>query len=98
MMILFSFFEGQIRILLGYNPIARILFDILLVIGILRVFIIEKKFYESKNIPPLILWLIILHIAWWVLELFNPLGAGVFPSFATAKYYIFPFFCFLPYL
>lgn len=93
-MIIFSYFEGQVRILLGYNPVARIPFDILLVIGILRTFIIQKKFIDMERIPPLIVRFMVIHLAWWTLELFNPTGAGPLPTFATAKYYVFPFFLF----
>lgn len=93
-MILFGFFEGQGRILLGYNPLARVLFDILLILGIARVFIKEKRFFSLHSMPPLIFRFMILHFIWWVIELFNPIGPGPLASFATAKYYIFPFFLF----
>lgn len=97
-MVLFGIFEGQGRVIMGYNPIFRVLFDILLLIGMLKVFIKHKRFINKKYIPNIIYYIITIHFFWWLLELFNPLGAGPFASFATAKYYIFPIFLYYAHL
>ncbi|MGB0454804.1 MAG: hypothetical protein ACPGJV_13930, partial [Bacteriovoracaceae bacterium] len=93
--IIFGLFEGQGRILMGYHPIFRILFDGLLLLGVLKVFLNKKKIFDRKVLPSYFYILMALHFFWWCFQLFNPLAAGVLPSFATSKYYIFPFFLFL---
>lgn len=97
-MMLFGVFEGQGRILTGYNPVFRLLFDVLLLIGMARVFIKHKKLFSQKLLPNLFYFFLVMHFIWWTVSLFNPLGAGPLPSFATAKYYIFPFLLFFAHM
>lgn len=91
---IFSLFEGQGRILWGYAPWARIIFDFTLVGAVLRSIIVQKKVWDKSKLPTYLNVLITLHFVWFTIELFNPNGAGFFASFATAKFYIFPFLLF----
>ena len=88
------YIEGQGRILLGYNPIARVLFDLYLVLIVARTFIKYKKVCDRKVIPTLLFTLINLHFVWFIFLLFNPNGPGPLLSFAASKYFIFPFLFF----
>lgn len=83
--------EGQGRILFGYNPVFRILFDILTLIAILRSAIFQKHLFAFNFLPKFTSFMIVLHFLWFILEIFNPDGASVFASLATAKFYVFPF-------
>ncbi len=96
--IIFSFFEGQGRVLWGYNPIFRLVFDIFLSLIALRGIIITKQFFAKGIVPNSIRLFFTLHMIWFCLELFNPNGAGFFASLATAKYYVFPFLLFFLFL
>ncbi len=96
--IIFSLFEGQGRVLWGYNPIFRLIFDILLALISLRGIIQTKSFFSRGIVPGSIRLFFILHLVWFCLELFNPNGAGFLPSLATAKYYIFPMLLFFLFL
>ena len=91
-LLIFSIFEGQGRIVWGYHPAFRLIFDILSLILVMRVIIQNKKIIDQRYFSKLTIIFLTLHFSWWVLELFNPSGAGFFASFITAKYYIFPFF------
>jgi len=83
--------EGQGRILFGYNPVFRLLFDILTLIAILRSSLRSKHIFAFSFLPKFTSMMIVLHFLWFLLEIFNPDGASLFASFATAKFYIFPF-------
>lgn len=96
--LILSLFEGQGRVLWGYNPLFRLLFDILLGILVLRAMIIKKNFFSRDVVSGHIRGFFFLHIIWFFLELFNPNGAGVFASLATAKFYIFPLLLFFLFL
>lgn len=96
--ILFSLFEGQGRILWGYAPWSRIIFDITLVGVVLKSIIIKKKVWDKSRLPLYMNIFISFHFVWFMIELFNPNGAGVLASFATSKFYIFPFLLFFYYL
>lgn len=88
------YIEGQGRILLGYNPIARVLFDLYLVLIVARTFIKYRRICNRAIIPTLLFTLINLHFLWFIFLLFNPNGAGPLLSFAASKYFIFPFLFF----
>lgn len=92
--ILFSFFEGQGRVIWGYGVIFRLIFDILLALMVVKDLVNTKKIFDRKILPSFLILGIILHFVWWGLELFNPSGPDLFGAFATSKYYIFPFFLF----
>lgn len=83
--------EGQGRVLFGYNPLFRILFDLLVTLAIFKSFIKQKKFFAFQFMPKFTSVMLLLHFLWFILELFNPDGANFFASFSTAKFYILPF-------
>ncbi|MCF8060835.1 MAG: hypothetical protein K9K67_16140 [Bacteriovoracaceae bacterium] len=91
---IFSLFEGQGRILWGYNLIFRLIFDILLGGLIVRSIISSKKIINRDVVPNYLIIGIFFHFIWFALELFNPNGAGFIASVATAKIYIFPLLLF----
>jgi hypothetical protein len=94
----YSLFEGQGRIVWGYHPLFRIVFDLTSALLVLRNLIKNRKLYDEKRLPKMIYIGIICHFMWWFFELFNPEGAGALPALATAKYYIFPFLLFLTFI
>ena len=94
-MFFFLIFEGQGRILTGYNPFFRIVFDLYLAIIILKNLVKVRILFPKDKLPLLIYTLFIMHFAWWTIEIFNPRGANVFASLATSKFYIFPIVLFL---
>ncbi len=96
--IIFSLFEGQGRVVWGYNPIFRLVFDILLALIAVRGIILTRSFFSKGIVPGSIRLFFTLHLIWFCLELFNPNGAGFFPSLATSKYYIFPMLLFFYFL
>lgn len=96
--IVFSLIEGQGRVLWGYAAWSRIIFDISLVILIIRSAILDKQLWTWDKLPSFLNIMFILHFIWFGIELFNPQAAGFFPSFATSKFYIFPILLFFYYL
>ncbi len=98
LLLIFSVFEGQGRIVWGYHPVFRVIFDFLSLIFIARVFAKYRKVIDKSYYSQMTIIFLILHFSWWCLELFNPNGAGFGPSFITAKYYIFPIFLFLSFM
>lgn len=90
----FSLFEGQGRVIWGYGILFRLLFDLLVMIVIIKGIVKSRKVINREVIPNYLLLGIMLHLGWFILELFNPLGPNLFAAFATSKYYVFPFFLF----
>lgn len=97
-LLIISLFEGQGRVVWGYNPLFRLGFDILLALVALRGMIQTKNFFGKELLPGSIRLFFILHVMWFALELFNSNGAGIFPSLATSKIYIFPLLIFFLFL
>ncbi len=93
-LVIFSLFEGQGRVVMGYQVIYRLIFDILIGLLVVRAIISEKKLINKEILPNYLIVGIFLHFIWFLLELFNPNGAGIFPGLATTKVYIFPFLLF----
>jgi hypothetical protein len=93
-MVIFSLFEGQGRVIMGYNILFRLLFDILIGLLVIRAVIGQKKLINREVIPNYLTIGIFLHFVWFILELFNPNGAGMIPGLVTSKIYIFPFLLF----
>jgi hypothetical protein len=91
---LFTLFEGQGRVLWGYNIIFRLIFDILLAGLIIRSSISSKKLINREVVPNYLVIGIFFHFIWFALELFNPNGAGFIAGIATSKIFIFPFLFF----
>lgn len=92
--IMFSFIEGQGRVVWGYNPFFRIVFDLLVILATSKNFISHKKLYRSEIIPSYLKYFIFFHFLWYLLLLFNPIGVPFYYSILTAKYYIAPILLF----
>lgn len=93
-LVIFALFEGQGRVIMGYGILFRLLFDILIGLLVIRAVISQKKLINREVIPNYLIIGIFLHFIWFVLELFNPNGAGMIPGLVTSKIYIFPFLLF----
>lgn len=92
------FIEGQGRVLWEYQSWARIVFDTLTLLAILKVFIVRRKIFENKLIPWPVLLFMSLHFFWYLVQLFNVYSASVFGALAASKIYIYPPFLFLAFL
>ena len=92
------FIEGQGRILLGYNQISKVLFDLVLAIAVLKSAITLKKVIPLKKIPNFFYILITFHFLWYTFQLFNPDAASTISVLGASKIYIFPFFLFFMFL
>jgi hypothetical protein len=97
-LICFAFVEGQGRVLWGYNPLFRIIFDLYSLLFILKIAGQNKRYIIKEKIHTLVYIFFMLHCFWFILNLFNPSGAGFFYAFASAKYYIFPVLLFFSFL
>jgi hypothetical protein len=89
------FLEGQGRLVWEYQSWSRIIFDLICLLSILRIFIINKKFYNPKVIPLPIIVIISLHIVWYMVQFTNVNSASLFGVIGALKIYIFPIFLFL---
>lgn len=92
--ILYTLVSGQIKLVLGYQAFFRLMPDFLVVILVVRNFVKTKKIFDSSKIPDIFVWLLAGHTLWFFVELFNPQGAGIYPSLASGKFYILPLFYF----
>lgn len=97
-LVIFSFFEGQGRVLMGYNLFFRLIFDVVVAVFILRAIISNKKLINREVVPNYLTIGILLHFIWFIVQLFNPNAAGFIPSLVTSKIYIFPFLLFFFFL
>lgn len=95
LLISYAFLEGQGRILLGYHPVSRIAFDLVIVIATIRSFITKKDAKLARLLPQIMLLLIALHFLWYLVEMFNLDGINTLAAIAGSKIYIFPFFLFI---
>lgn len=89
------FLEGQGRILWEYANWARIIFDVLVFLSIMKLFIIKKKVIDLEKIPPFLIFLIALHFFWYIVEFSNPYSVSYLASIAATKVYIYPILLFL---
>jgi hypothetical protein len=89
------FIEGQGRILWEYAPWARIIFDLIILIAILRIFIFKKKILNRETIPIPILSLIGCHFFWYSIQFFNTNAASTFGVVSALKIYVYPILFFL---
>lgn len=92
--ILYTLVGGQIKVIWGYQPFFRLVGDFLVVLLVFRRFAKTGKLINFTAVPNFVTWMLIGHFMWFVVCLFNPLGAGFFPSFASGKFYILPIFYF----
>lgn len=94
-LIIFSFIEGQGRVIFGYNFVINASIDILTLIILFRAFLNIKNIFVEKYLPFVIKILIALHLMWWFVELFHPYGLEPWFSVLTIRYYILPLIFFL---
>jgi len=92
--ILYSLVAGQIKVIWGYNPFFRLISDFQIVVLVFRSFAKTGRIINFHRTPNFFIWMLLGHFLWFVVCLFNPLGAGFVPSFAAGKFYILPIFYF----
>lgn len=92
---LYLWIEGQGRVLWGYSAWARVIFDALLALAILKEFYNQRKVFHPSSIPSWIKAMVGLHLVIFFLEIFNPIGIGPIQGIATSKIYIYPVLLFL---
>jgi hypothetical protein len=92
------FIEGQGRILMSYNPLFRNIFDLVLIIAIMKSISIKKSIMPTSTLPHGIIFIFGFHILWYCLQVFNIFSVGIFPVLFASKIYIFPFFMFFMFL
>jgi len=92
------FVDGQGKVVWNYNPLARNIFDLMLGICVIKNFIKNKKIFNAKKIPKIILAGISLHFIWYTFQFFNIDNVGFIGVLACTKIYIFPMLCFIFYL
>lgn len=93
--IILMFIEGQGRILWHYASWSRIAFDVITLMAVLKIFIHKKRVFDRKILPWPIIALIVLHLSWYLLQLFNVNAVSIFGAIAASKIYIYPIFLFL---
>jgi hypothetical protein len=84
------FFEGQGRILWEYDNWARIIFDSLVFLSIMKIFITRKKVVDLVAIPAPLIFLIAAHFLWYIVEFANLHSLSYFAVLAASKLYIYP--------
>lgn len=89
------FIEGQGRILWGNANWTKIVFDGIVMLSIFKIFISNKKIFNVKEIPRPLIFLIIFHFAWYLLEFSNLDSVSYFAVLAASKVYIYPLLFFL---
>ena len=92
------FIEGQGRVVFGYNPLARIMFDLIVCVYILLHVIRNKRIFPENRLPAFLNFLILGHFIVFFLSLFNNKGVGFWISFPMIKVYILPFIVFFIFL
>lgn len=93
--VILMFIEGQGRILWHYAPWSRITFDVITLLSVLKIFILKKRVFDRRILPWPIIALIVLHLFWYMLQLFNVNAVSIFGAIAASKIYIYPIFLFL---
>lgn len=88
------FIEGQGRIIWEYASWSRIIFDSIVFISVLKVFISSKKIFDSKKLPAPLIILIVAHFFWYLVEFSNLYSVSYFAFAATSKIYIYPLLLF----
>jgi hypothetical protein len=88
------FLEGQGRVIWDYQAWARIIFDLILVFAVLKIFIANRKIYSKQVIPKAFVALILCHVLWYMVQIFNINSASIVGALAAAKIYLFPIFLF----
>lgn len=92
------FLEGQGRIVWEYNAVSRIIFDLFLVVVLLRHTVQRYSLDLPKQLPLFFRLMIIGHFGWYFVQFFNVASVGILgPIFAT-KVYIFPILMFFMFI
>ena len=94
----FAMIEGQGRILWSYHPVARLVFDVFLLIVAFKAFYSNKKLIDTKAVPYYLYIFIILHFTWYFVQLFNPNAISLYAVLTATKIYIVPFILFFSFL
>jgi hypothetical protein len=92
------FIDGQGRILWEYNPLFRNIFDLACMLAILKSVSLKNLKYPIHKIPHAVSIALLLHLAWYVVQLFNFNSVGMVGVLAATKIYIFPFLLFIFFL
>jgi hypothetical protein len=98
LILIYFLIEGQGRVVTGYNPFARVAFDLVMLLVILSHVVRTRRLVPLSNLPHPISLLIICHLLIFTLSLFNPSGVGAWLSLPMAKVYVFPLLVFLMFL
>jgi len=91
------FIEGQGRILWEYHSFFRLAFDLVCLLAVIKSVAIHKKIISHK-LPLYFEAAIYLHMAWFIVQLFNVNNIGIFPALATSKIYLLPILLFSTFL
>lgn len=95
---IFFFIEGQGRVLSNYNPLIRNIFDIYLIIILVKSVISNKKLIDFKKTPLFVTVLILMHFSWYFIQLFNFQNVSFLAVLTGSKIYIFPILFFLMFI
>lgn len=89
------FIEGQGRIIWEYASWSRIIFDALVFLSIIKIFIVKRKIINLQSVPAPYVLLISLHFLWYAVEFSNLYSVSYFAVMAATKLYIYPILFFL---
>lgn len=84
------FIEGQGRILWEYTAWSRIVFDLILLYLVLKIFIQKKKIFDFSKVPKFFILFVTLHITWFFVQFFNINSLSYFAIIASSKIYLYP--------
>lgn len=84
------FLEGQGRIIWEYASWARIIFDALVLLATLKIFVTKRRIIDSKRVPFPLVFLVAAHFTWYMVEFSNLNSLSYFAVLAATKVYIFP--------
>lgn len=91
---IYFFIEGQGRVVLGYHPLSRIIFDLIVSVCVLLHFIRTKKLFPSRGLPKPFMVLFFCHLCVFTVSLFNVKGVGPYLGLPMIKIYVLPFILF----
>ena len=89
------FLDGQGRIVWEYANWARVIFDAIVFISVIRIYISHKRIIDLTKIPITLVAFITLHFLWYGIEFSNLYSLSAFSAIAATKIYIYPILYFL---
>lgn len=92
------FFEGQGRIVWEYNPFIRAAFDVVLLIGFVKVLSRKNDILQPGRLPKIFPLLLLMHFFVFIFSLFSPSNYDIVNSILTVKMFIVPFLIFIYFL